>query len=121
MNQFLVSHRPFLRVLMCLAIVSLASACTTMQPLDVSSTANLANRLDVGDKVEVTRNDGAVMTFKISEMSDTGISGEGQSVAYADIREVKTSKIKVGPTVGIAVGIAAVAAIAGSGGSGSTY
>ena len=56
------------------------------------------------------RNDDTDVTFKVSAVSDEGISGDGVFVAYSDIRWVQVSQTSTGKTVVLVAGIVVVVA-----------
>ena len=57
----------------------------------------------MGDSVKITKNDGEEVRFKVSEITDSGIGGEGQYVAYSDIGEIRSAQFSTGATVGVSV------------------
>ena len=81
-----------------------------------------AHQISVGDKIKIMRNDNTDITFKVSAVSDEGISGARDFVAYSDIRQVHVSHFSTGKTVGLAVLIVVVvAAVDCRGGCGFGY
>ena len=118
MIAFAYSSPGVYRSIACLVFVTLSTACTIMQPLSATGDQTLSSQIEVGDKVEITRADGSVLTFKVSDVSVSGIGGGGEFVAYSDIRQVSIRQVRMGPTVGIIVGIVVVAALVGGGGGG---
>ena len=98
-----------------LVLIAFTAGCTTMRPLPAIDAQSLARQISVGDKIKIMRNDNTDITFKVSAVSDEGISGARDFVAYSDIRQVHVSKFSTGKTVGLAaVFIVVVVAAVGS-------
>ena len=95
-----------------LVLVAFTAGCTTMRPLPATDAQSLANEIEVGDKIKISRNDYTDVTFKVSAVSDEGISGDGVFVAYSDIRQVQVRQFSTGKTVGLVAAIVVVLAIA---------
>ncbi len=91
-----------------LVLIAFAAGCTTMRPLPATDAQSLASQIEVGNKIKIMRNDNADVTFKVSAVSDEGISGAGVFVAYSDIRQVQVSQTSTGKTVGLVAGIVVV-------------
>ena len=104
-----------------LVLIAFTAGCTTMRPLPTTDAQSLASQIEVGDKIKIMRNDDTDVTFKVSVVSDEGISGDGVFVAYSDIQQVQVSQTGAGKTVGIVAGIGILVALIASGGGGSTY
>ena len=101
-----------------LVLIAFTAGCTTIRPLPATDAQSLASQIEVGDKIKIMRNDDADVTFKVSAVSDEGISGDGVFVAYSDIRRVQVSQTSNGTMLGIVAGIVLLAALIGSGGGG---
>ncbi len=101
-----------------LVLIAFAAGCTTIRSLPATNAQSLASEIEVGDKIKIMRNDNTDVTFKVSAISDKGISGHGMFVAYSDIRRVQVSQTSNGSTLGIVAGIVLLAALIGSGGGG---
>ena len=98
-----------------LVLIAFTAGCTTMRPLPAIDAQSLARQISVGDKIKIMRNDNTDITFKVSAVSDEGISGARDFVAYSDIRQVHVSHFSTGKTVGLAaVFIVVVVAAVGS-------
>lgn len=80
------------RSLVVLIIVTFTSGCTTMQPIRGTDGESLSNQISVGDTVEITRLDGEVVKFKVDDVLQSGVGGEGQFIAYKDIRQVRVAR-----------------------------
>ncbi len=102
-----------------LVLIAFTAGCTTMRSLPATDAQSLASQIEVGDKIKIIRNDLTDVTFKVSAVSDEGISGVGVFVAYSDIRQVQVRQFSTGKTVGLVAAIVAVlAAVASSAGPG---
>ena len=67
-----------------------------MQPLYAPDAQSLASQIEVDDKIKIIRNDETEATFKVSAISNEGISSDGVFVAYSDIRQVQVSQTTTG-------------------------
>ena len=101
-----------------LVLITFTAGCTSMQPLPTTDAESLTSQIEVGDKIKIIRNDDTDVMFRVSGVSDDGISGDAVFVAYSDIRQVQVSQTISGATLGIVAGIVVLAALIGSGGSG---
>ena len=63
-----------------------------MRSLPTNDAQLLASQIEVGDKIKIIRNDDTDVTFKVSAISDEGISGDEVFVRYSDIRQVQVSQ-----------------------------
>ncbi len=104
-----------------LVLIAFTAGCTTMRPLPATDALSLASQIEVGDKIKIMRIDDTDVTFKVSAVSDEGISGDGMFVAYSDIRQVQVSQGSSGMTLGLVAGIVILVGLAASGGGGSSY
>ena len=109
------------RYIIYLVLIAFTAGCTTMQSLPATDAQSLASQIEVGDKIKIIRIDDTDVTFKVSAVSDEGISGDGVFVAYSDIRQVQVSQGSNGMTLGLVAGIAILVALVASGGGGSSY
>ena len=97
-----------------LVLIAFTAGCTTMRSLPATDPQSLASQVEVGDKIKIIRNDLTDVTFNVDAVSDEGISGEGEFVAYSDIRQVQVGQFSTGKTVGLVAAIVALVAIAAS-------
>ena len=104
MSTFLKHSPAFARIVAGLALFAYVSGCTTMRPVVASDAASFAAQIEAGDSVRITRNDISTVKFKVSELSDEGIGGDGTFVAWSEIRQVEVKKIDAART-GIAVAV----------------
>ena len=63
-----------------------------MRAIPISDREYIANQLVVGDKAEVTRKDGDIVKFRVEQVSETGISGEGHAIAYDDMQQLRVAQ-----------------------------
>ena len=91
-----------------LVLIAFTAGCTTMRPLPATDAQSLARQIAVGDKIKIMRNDNTDITFKVSAVSDEGISGARDFVAYSDIRQVHVSQFSTGKNLGLAAVIIVV-------------
>ena len=82
-----------------LVLIAFTAGCTTMRPLPATDAQSLASQIEVGDKIKIMRNDNTDVTFKVSAVSDEGISGDGVFVAYSDIRQVQVRQSSDGKSL----------------------
>jgi hypothetical protein len=105
-----------------LILIAFAAGCTTMRPLPATDAQSLASQIEVGDQIKIMRNDDTDVTFKVSAVSDEGISGDGVFVAYSDIRQVQVSQTSMVKSLGLVAGIGIIlAALLVSTGGGFRY
>ena len=91
-----------------LVLIAFTAGCTTMRSLPTTDAQSLASQIEVGDKIKIMRNDNTDVTFKVSAVSDEGISGDGVFVAYSDIRQAQVSQTSIGKTLGLVAAIVVV-------------
>ena len=91
-----------------LVLIAFTAGCTTMQSLPATDAQSLASQIEVGDKIEIIRNDNTDVTFKVSVVSDEGISGDGVFVAHSDIQQVQVRQFSTGKTVSLVAAIVVV-------------
>ncbi len=82
-----------------------------MRSLPATDAQSLASQIEVGDKIEIVRNDLTEVSFKVNAVSDEGISGNGVFVAYSDIRQVQVSQFSHAKTWSLIGGIVVVVAV----------
>jgi len=94
-----------------LVLIAFTAGCTTMRSLPATDAQSLASQIEVGDKIEIVRNDLTEVSFKVNAVSDEGISGNGVFVAYSDIRQVQVSQFSNAKTWSLIAGIVVVVAV----------
>jgi len=112
-----------IRVVTWIVLIAFMTGCAGMKTLSAADQATISSKVSVGDNVEITRPDGSVTTFEVERIDDAGVHGEGQSVPYADIREIRVGDRSENRTIVIAlifIGAVILGAAAGSG-SGLSY
>ncbi len=82
-------HSGFTRVVICFVLIAFTAGCTTMQPVYGTDAESVSAQIKVGDKIEITRNDLSSVKFKVTAISDDGISGDGTFVAFSDIQQLQ--------------------------------
>ena len=104
------------------ALIAFLAGCASFETLPGTDAQSLASQIEVGDKIKIMRNDDTDVTFKVSDVSDEGISGDGVFVAYSDIRWVQVSQQSIVKSAGLMVGVTVVIlAIAFSSGNFVSY
>jgi len=97
-----------------LVLIAFTAGCTSMGTLPTTDTQSLLSQIEAGDTVKVVRNDRTEVTFKVTNVSDDGISGDGVFVAVSDIRQVQIRQFSTGKTLGLVAAIVGVLAIIAS-------
>jgi len=109
------------RFIVCFVLIAFTAGCTTMRPIYGMDEVSYAAQIEVGDKIEITRNDLTTIEFKITDISNDGISGDDTFVAYSDIQTIQTVKSNTGMIlgiVGLGVLLGALVAVGSAGGVG---
>ena len=94
-----------------LVLSSLLNACTSFQPVVSNSPEELAETLEVGDRVEVTISNGTEHEFVIKEITTEGIAGDVVTVSFDEITQLKVERIdgdKVKKVTLVVLGVALV-------------
>ena len=94
-----------------LVLIAFTAGCTTMRSLPATDAQSLASQIEVGDKIKIIRNDDTDVTFKVSALSNEGISGDGMFVAYSDIRQVQVRQFSHAKTWSLIAGIVVVVGV----------
>ena len=111
MMTLVQKHRNLYLITIAMFLCLFTAGCTTTTKVPATYWSTLATRVEPGDKVAITKSDGQEVKFKVDEVNNQGIAGDGQYVAYADMREVllteydseKTTKVVLA-TTGTVVG-----------------
>lgn len=98
-------------LLLLVFFVTTTLGCTTLQPVAGTDREAISGQISVGDRIEVTQLDHGIMKFKVDEISESGIGGDGLFVDYRDIRQIRTRKTHLGKTVFGVVGGTAIVLI----------
>ncbi len=119
----MTSHLTANKFIIYLVLIAFTAGCATMRSLPATDAQSFASQIEVGDKIKIIRNDETDVTFKVSAVSDEGISGDGVFVAYSDIRQVQVRQSSTGKTVGLLVAaiVAALAFVASDTGPGPVF
>lgn len=110
----MTSRNPVNNFIIYLVLIAFTAGCTTMRPLPTTSGQSLSSQIEVGDKITIIRNDLTEVTFKVADVSEEGLSGDGLFVAFSDIQQVQVRQFSTGKTVGLVAAIVGVLAL-GSG------
>jgi hypothetical protein len=82
----------FTRFVICVVLLTFASACSTTRPLAATDSKSLASQIAIGDTIELKRNDGSQLKFKVTEVSPDGLRGRNVFVPFTDIGQVQISE-----------------------------
>jgi len=108
----------------------LASGCATLQPVNLTHSAQGIERPDVkvGESVVVKTTKGDTKKFTVTAVENDALDGKDVRVPYADISSLEVRregehKVRPGVVIGVIAAVAAVAVLVGSGGgsNGSGY
>ncbi len=91
------------KIVICVVLISFVTGCTTMRPLPTADAQSIASHIEVGDKVQIIRNDASDVKFKVETISNEGLAGDGIFVAYSDILQVSVREHSTAKTVGLVV------------------
>ncbi len=109
-----------------LALVAciLVSACTTLQPVNITEEAGRGT-ITKGDTVVVTTDSGQIHTLKVVDITADGLHGKDLSIPYTDIRLLQIRRVDMQKTIWLTVGVIGLGAVisnsdngGGSGGGG---
>ena len=87
-------------VLIFVMLVTGAAGCTTTQSVPANPTS-VSSRIEVGDSISIRKRDGDVVELEVTRMTRSGIHGNGQYVAYADMREIHMKEFDGAKTAGL--------------------
>jgi len=93
------------KVVICILLISFVTGCTTMRPLPAADAQSIASHIEVGDKVQIIRNDASDVKFKVETISNEGLDGDGIFVAYSDILQISVREHSTAKTVGLIAAI----------------
>jgi protein involved in polysaccharide export with SLBB domain len=105
------NHRNLYLITIAVFLCLFAADCTTTSKVPATYWSTLATRIEPGDKVTITKSDGQEVKFKVTEVNNQGITGDGQYVAYADMREVLLTEYDSEKTTELVIGVAGTAAV----------
>jgi len=97
------------KVVFCIVLISFVTGCTTMRPLPAADAQSIASHIEVGDKVQIIRNDASDVKFKVEAISNEGLDGDGIFVAYSDILQISVREHSTAKTVALIASILIVA------------
>lgn len=110
----MTSRNPVNNFIIYLVLIAFTAGCTTMRPLPTTSGQSLSSQIEVGDKITIIRNDLTEVTFKVADVSEEGLSGDGVFVAFSDIQQVQVRQFSTGRTVAVVAAIVGFLAILAS-------
>jgi hypothetical protein len=84
---------PTLQIILAAVVLLLSAGCTTMQPLSSTQPAVINSKIAIGDKVKIVCVSGDQIEMQVEEKTATGLRGDGQFVAYADMVSIKVRRI----------------------------
>jgi hypothetical protein len=93
------------KFVICIVLITFVTGCTTMRPLPAADAQSIASHIEVGDKVQIIRNDASDVKFKVESISDEGLDGDGIFVAYSDILQISVREHSTAKTVGLIAAI----------------
>ncbi len=91
-------------------IATTLAGCTTLQTAEMSSSElhtqiRSGELLSVGDRIVAVTSDGTEHKFKVTELDDTSIHGQDESIGIDDIVALQTRTISAGKTTLLAGGV----------------
>ena len=97
------------RAILCLVVVICLAGCTTLVPLSMTVGQAMQTQLEIGDEVRITRKDGSILEFTMDAVTDEGVSGDGNFVAWSDVQQLEVRQFSAGKTIGLVALVAGVA------------
>lgn len=72
-----------------MVVVTMIAACATMNTTPIDPAPHVIQHIiKLGDKVQITKVTGELLTFRVEEIGDSHIGGEGEKVRYSNISEI---------------------------------
>ncbi|HTG80370.1 MAG TPA: hypothetical protein VL949_00375 [Geobacteraceae bacterium] len=99
----------FVSLFLCL---SLATGCTTLNPLVPAEPQAIMAQVKPGDEVRLTTRDGRVRELTVQEATGQQLVGEQERVTLSDITMIERREFSTGKTVGLVCGIIGVVVLA---------
>lgn len=98
-----------------LGLSLLCSGCTTLQRVHLPErvTSQSLTAVKPGDRVEITLKSGEQKRFRIAEITETGLQGRRDSVAFADIAALDVRRVHAWRTTGAVLGTVVAVAVVG--------
>jgi len=93
------------RLVVCLMLIAFATGCTTMQRLPSTNGMLVSSQIEVNDKVVITKHNGQKVKLKVTQVTKTGVHGDGQYVGYSDMREISIKRADHESTLKLVAGI----------------
>ncbi len=87
------------------ALMFVATGCTTLKPVELDDGQTFAEQIDVGDRVHLILRDGRVRELRVAEVNDRLVTGKGRSgqieTAYwSDVFSVQVASVSAAKTAG---------------------
>ena len=82
--------------------VAMFTGCTSMQPLESTRPEAVSSSVEAGDEIEVRTTTNRLIRMEVDEVSATGLRGDEQFVAYADMSSISVrafDRAKTGRTI----------------------
>ncbi len=97
------------KIVSALLIILMVSGCTSMKPVEMSpdqvqQKIAAGEVLGVGDKVKIATSDDQIHKFKVTEVTDQKVRGDGIEVPIDEIVAVETKKFSLGKTAALTSG-----------------
>ena len=91
----------FFNLLLPFTMLLVLAGCVSHEYEDVtrSGSATIPYQFEVGDTVNIITADSQEYEFKIENISDTGVTGDGHSIQFDDMRIVRMRSVDTGRTV----------------------
>lgn len=96
--------------------VALVCGCSTMKPVEmppeqVQQRISEGEIVEVGDTIKIATADDAVYKFKVTELTDLMIGGDGVDIPIDQVVAIETKEFSLGKTAAFAGGATVVWAI----------
>lgn len=91
----------FLNLLLPFTILLVLTGCVSHEYEDVarSGSATIPYQFELGDTVNIITADSQEYELKIENITDTGVTGDGHSIQFDDMRIVRMRSVDEGKTV----------------------
>jgi len=106
MTSFAHSHPTIYKSIVYLMLIMFATGCATTKQLSTTD----FTQVNLGDELTITKTNGKVVKFIVTDILEDGISGSNQFVAFTDISSIHRKRDKYAAGKGL-VTILSVAAL----------
>ena len=90
MTSFAHSHPTFYKSIVYLMLIMFATGCATTKQLSTTD----FTQVNLGDEITITKTNGKVVKFIVTDILEDGIGGSNQLVAYTDISSMHRKRDK---------------------------